>query len=216
MVENHRKKYWLNDYILHSGHKIVDPGECEVFLWVDYMDFRRSGSIGKEAVSLSFGSVLLCLPDPYFWLWAKSLLVNPLWEPVHADISTYCSVPACEQGAATGCGTMDAELFSLLALGALQMHPSVWDHCSLLSRNLPCQFAGLLCFLQLCGANRACHPLRIKMYWPVWLSFSRHTWSAVGTPHTLLISDFTLLWMVFVEGEQFAVLWLVEYHAVMC
>lgn len=70
------------------------------------------------------------------------------------------------------------------------MHPLIWDHLLVAFQELALsQFFGLLNFLQQCGANRACHPLRIKtyiLYWPVWLPFSRYTWSVAGTfssPH---------------------------------
>lgn len=140
--------------------------------------------IGKEAVSLSSGSVPLCLPDPCFWLWAKSLLVNPLCQFMLTSAHTAACQPA-NRALLQGAGLWTLSSFHCLHWRITKASFGLGPPAHCFPGTCPiCQFFGLLSFLQQRGANRACHPLRIKtyiLYWPVWLSFSRYTWSVAGT-----------------------------------
>lgn len=84
-----------------------------------------------------------------------------------------------------------------------------------------CQFVGPLSFLQQSGADRACHTRGVEarnLHWLVWLSVSRCTWSVAETsssPRTLQYQSPNCC-VAFVEREQSAVLWPVEYLGTMC
>lgn len=136
---------------------------CECTIWISG-EVKAARVIGKEAMSLSFGSVCLCLPDLCFWLWAKSLLVNPLCQFMLTSARTAACQPA-NRALLQGAGLWTLSCFRCFHWSITKASFSLRPPACCLPGTCPiCQFVGLLSFIQQCGANRACHPLRIKMY----------------------------------------------------
>lgn len=147
-------------YSSHSGDKIV-RSVCVSGLYRFQEKRKQLGSSVKRLcpshLGLYLSVSLIPVSDSELEASLQALSASSCW---HQHVLQHASR---EQGARQGAGLWTL----LLSLPALEHYKPILPFettCLLLSRNLPCLFVGLLSFLQLCGANKACHPPRIKMY----------------------------------------------------